>query len=230
MSRGIFITGTDTGAGKTVISGLLGRYLAEKGYNVITQKWVQTGDIQDVDRHLGLMKISRPRIKDCLSRVCPYNFKFAASAHLAACLERKKIAPDKIKRSFQYLSRRFDVVIVEGTGGALVPFSRKGLIIDIVKELHLPAIIVAANKLGAINHTLLTVEALRKRRITVAGIIFNNIDQNADERVLTDNIKIIRTLSGEKVLGILPYRETDECLYRQFVPIGRKILSRWIPG
>lgn len=230
MSRGIFVTGTDTGAGKTIITGLLGRYLAGRGYNVITQKWVQSGDIQDVDRHLALMKRSPAQIKNCLPWVCPYKFRFAASAHLAARLERKRIAPDKIKRSFQCLSRRFDFVIVEGTGGALVPFSSKGLIIDIVKELDLPALIVAANKLGAINHTLLTIESLRKRSIAVAGIIFNNIDKNADERILADNVKIIRKLSREKVLGILPYLEDDERLYQQFVTIGRKMRSQWIPG
>lgn len=150
-ARGIFITGTDTGIGKTVCCGLLARYLADRGHRVITQKWVQTGNKDfslDTNLHLKLMKRRKKEIKDYLSYVAPYTFKFAASPHLAASLEKKKVQVAKIKQSFKVLAQRFDFVIVEGIGGALVPLNRKKLLLDLVKELNLPLLIVAGNKLG----------------------------------------------------------------------------------
>ncbi len=102
--RSVFITGTDTEIGKTVVTGLFGRYLLEKGYDVITQKWIQSGcgDFpEDVDSHLKLMGLKRSQLAADISRVCPYVFKFPASAHLAANLEKKKINTEKIKDSFR---------------------------------------------------------------------------------------------------------------------------------
>lgn len=229
MMKGIFITGTDTGIGKTVVAGVLGRYLSDRGYNVITQKWIETGSKgrpADVDAHLKLMKKRREEIKDYLPYVSPYAFRFASSPHLAAKLERKRIEPEVIKRSYRFLSERFDTVIVEGTGGALVPFSRKKLVIDIAKELNLVILIVAGNKLGAINHTLLTIEAMKKRNMKIAGIIFNNLSSKSEGIILKDNTRIIKALTGEAILGILPRLRDKELLYKAFIPIGKRILSR----
>lgn len=149
-------------------------------------------------------------------------FKTPCSPHLASRLEKRRVDPLKIIKSFKALSAKFDFVIVEGTGGVLVPFSQKGLIIDIAKKAGLPAIIVSRNKLGAINHTLLTIEALRSRGIKIIGIIFNNLNKQ-DQRILEDNPRIIKALSGERVLGVLPKLGDREKLYRHFLPIGKKI-------
>lgn len=225
--KGIFVTGTDTGVGKTIITGLLGRYLSNRGYNVITQKWVQTGTrgfSSDVDLHLKLMNRQRGDIKDYLSYVSPYIFSFASSPHLAANLEGKRIRLERLKESFRLLSERFDFVIVEGAGGLLVPFDKKTLLVNIVEELNLPLLIVAANKLGAINHTLLTIEAVKKRNIKIIGIIFNNQLKKVNKIILKDNPRIIRTLTGEKILGILPCLEDTALLYKAFIPIGKNIL------
>lgn len=206
--RGIFVTGTDTGVGKTVVTGLLARHLLDKGFNVITQKWIQTGSRgfpEDISTHLKLMNKRRNSIKDYFSYVAPYNFKFASSPHLAAGLEGERISADKIKNSFKFLKNRFDFVIVEGIGGALVPYNKKRLIIDIAKELKLPVLIVVENKLGAINHTLLTVEAVRKRGMKILGIVFNNRYKKTDKTISNDNIRIIKKLTGERILGVLPW-------------------------
>jgi dethiobiotin synthetase len=226
--QAVFVTGTDTEVGKTVVSGLLGRFLLEKKYKAITQKWVQTGTkglSQDIDRHLALMGIKKKDMVDFLPAMAPYSFKFAASPHLAAACEKKAIRADKIKRSFKVLSGNFDFVIVEGTGGVLVPFDKKRLLIDIAAELRLPALIVARNKLGAINHTLLTIEALKRRGLTIIGIIFNNLSKTANKVILRDNLRIIEALGAERILGNLPCCHDRERLYKNFVPIGRKILS-----
>lgn len=227
--RGILITGTDTGVGKTIISGLLGRYLEKSGYKVITQKWVQTGSkgcCCDIDLHLKLMNRQRKQIKPYLSYVSPYTFGFGCSPHLAASLERRKINPERIKESFRFLSQRFDFVVVEGIGGALVPFDRNSLLIDIAAELDLAVLIVVANKLGAINHTLLTIEAIKKRKIKIAGIIFNNKQKKENKLILDDNVRIIKALTKERVLGTLRWIEDKKRLYQEFIPIGKKTLAQ----
>jgi len=226
--KGIFIAGTDTGVGKTIVAGLLARFLKQQGVKVVTQKWIQTGSkkySQDLDLHLKLMKTNRNSLKFFLPWMCPYIFKLLASPHLAAACENKVIRGDKIKASYKGLAKNFDFVIVEGIGGATVPFSPKKLVIDLAKDLKLPVLIVVSNKLGAINHTLLTIEALRRRKIKILGLIFNNIDAKCKKQIIIDNPKIIKSLSGEKILGTLPWLENKEQLYKKFIPIGRKINS-----
>jgi dethiobiotin synthetase len=210
--------------GKTVVTGLLARYLLDKGFRTITQKWIQTGTatLEDVAVHWELMNKKGVDIKKLLPFIAPYTFKLPASPHLAAEAEDRKIAPRKITDSFKTLAKDFDFVIVEGVGGLLVPFDRKKLVIDIAKELALPVIIVAKNRLGAINHTLLTIEALKTRRMKILGIIFN-ADENTNEAVLRDNPVIIEELTAEKILGSLPCFKDRDLLHKAFIPIGDSI-------
>lgn len=224
--NGIFVTGTDTGAGKTIVSGCLAGYLSARGCRVITQKWIQTGCASDfpldIRIHLKLMGVKLERMKKYLVYISPYRFKTACSPHLSAKMENKKIAVNKIIDSFELLSKQFEFVIVEGIGGALVPFSREHLVIDIVKELNLPVLIVAANKLGAINHTLLTVEALNSRKIKILGIVFNNI-KGESRYILKDNPRIIKELTKEEIFGVLPWQDSYEKIYKRFIPLGERI-------
>jgi len=226
--KAIFITGTDTGVGKSVVSGLLGRYLLDRGYRVITQKWIETGTrgfSKDIGLHLRLMRRKISDIKEYLPYVSPYAFRFASSPHLATALEKKRIDTNKIKKSFRVLEKLFDFVIVEGVGGALVPLNKKKLVIDIAKELSLPVLIVVGNRLGAINHTLLTIEAVKKRGMKIEGIIFNNRYIKSNKVILKDNIEIIRSITGEKVLGVLPPVKDKSRLYGAVIPAAKRILK-----
>ena len=226
--KSVFITGTDTGIGKTVVTGLLARYLNEYKVKVITQKWIQTGSrftAEDIVFHLELMGKKSSDIKKYLPFVCPYIFKFASSPHLAAKLEKASINTGKIKNAFKILRKNFDVVIVEGLGGVLVPINKDKLVIDIACDLKLPAIVVAGNKLGAINHTFLTIEALKKRNIKIIGIIFNNISKTGNKIILEDNPKIVKKVSRENILGTLPYSKDKNILYKNFLPISKKIFK-----
>ena len=224
--KALFVAGTDTGIGKTVVTGCLARYLSECGYNVMTQKWIQTGCdstfASDIRAHLKLMGRDIDDVREYLPHLAPYIFRAAASPHFAAGKEGKVIDVNRIVKSFKFLSERFDFVVVEGIGGTLVPFNRKRLVIDIVKELDLPVLVVAGNRLGAINHTLLTVESLASRKIKVPGIVFNDL-KGGDRDILEDNVKIIGTLTGKRVFGVLPRQDSYMKLYKRFVPIGKKI-------
>lgn len=223
--RGIFVTGTDTGVGKSVVTGLLAKYLRKKGFKVITQKWIQTGSkiTTDINLHLKIMGLSKDAVREQLGLVCPYIFKFPASPHLAARAEKRRIDLARIKESFTLLSSQFDFVIVEGIGGTLVPVNEKHLVIDIARELNLPVLVVAQNKLGAINQTLMTVEALKMRKMKILGILFNN-RRGQDGLILKDNQNIIRRITGEKMLGALSWSKDLNLLYRQFLPAARKII------
>ncbi len=222
----LFIAGTDTGVGKTVVTGCLARYLTKKGYNVITQKWVQTGCnsnlSSDIKLHLKIMGRRISQIKPYLAYISPYVFRMPASAHLASRLEDERIDKNKIIRCFSVLSGAFDFVLVEGLGGVLVPFNNKELVVDIVRALDLPVLIVAGNKLGAVNHTLLTIEALKARKIKILGLVFNNLREE-NKQILEDNPRIVGALSKERVFGVLTRERIPQKLYERFAPIGKKI-------
>ena len=224
--KGIFIAGTDTGVGKTIITGLLAKYLCDAGHNVITQKWIQTGSpgfkSSDVMAHLRIAGFDRKKTQKYSDLMLPYVFKTPCSPHLASCIEKREINRVKIIKSFRQLSRDFDFVLVEGVGGTLVPYNKKDLVVDIAARLKLPVLIVAQNKLGAINHTLLTIEALKKRKIRILGLIFNDI-RNEKRRILEDNPRIVKALTKEKLFGVLPREKRLKKLYAKFLPMGKRL-------
>jgi dethiobiotin synthetase len=217
--KAIFVAGTDTGVGKTLVAGLLAGYFIGKGKSVVTQKWVATGKADDIKTHWKIMGFVP---KESREVILPYTFKLAASPHLAAGYNRKHIDKEKIRKSFLILLQRHDVVVVEGTGGLLVPIDTKSLLIDIVKDLKLPVLLVSHNKIGAINHTLLSIEALKRRSIPVIGLVFNNLSKTK-KIILEDNQRIIREISGIPVLGALPRSNNVNILRSRFKTIGDKI-------
>ena len=233
--KAIFVAGTDTGVGKTIVTGLLARYFTEKGYTAITQKWIQTGssdNSSDIQTHLKIMGQGRNFAWDYLPQVSPYIFKTPCSPHLAASLEKKSISEVYIKRCFKQLDKKFDFVIVEGLGGVLVPFNNKRFVIDIAKDLDLDVLLVAENKLGAINHTLLTIEALTARKMRILGVVFNNC-LGQSRKVLEDNPRIVRALSRQQILGVLPWMGSDDdtrLLYKKFIPIGKRVSKELLNG
>lgn len=235
MKKSIFICGTDTGVGKTAVAGLLARYLLDKGHKVVTQKWVQTGyvkDRTDLDAHLRFMGKTWVDFEPHRPSMAPYIFKFPASPHLSAREEGAAVDIKKIEKELERLSTYFDFIVIEGTGGLLVPLTQKTLAIDIVRRLNIPVLLVAANRLGSINHTLLSIEALNARKIKNLGVIFNDISNREDEAVLKDNPEIIKIFSDCAVLGRLRRSTSTKELRRQFAPIGDKIRIKqgWMTG
>lgn len=229
--KAVFITGTDTGIGKTIVTGMLAQYLLEKGLSVITQKWIQTGCEgfpEDIETHLRLMNKPKSYMEQYLPLIVPYSFKLPASAHLAAQVEGVSIDPLRIEQGYYQLCKEFDFVIVEGIGGALVPYNEKSFLIDIAKQLNLPILVVAQNKLGCINHATLTIEAIRRRGLHIAGIVFNGCSEETDQLILKDNPRIISKLTGEMVLGELPWSMDCDVLRKAFIPIGDRLYQQLI--
>ena len=227
----LFITGTDTGIGKTLVTGLLAGYFHRRGWRVITQKWVQTGctgQSEDIARHYALGNFTA---EEAFSpSVNPYCFALPASPHLAAEQAGCTVDPEVIARAYGELAERFELVLVEGVGGALTPLTRTMRTADLVAQLAIPALIVAGNQLGCINHTLLTIEALRGRGIHLLGVVFNRLAESTDDpAILRDNPRVVAALGGVPVLGELPFLAHPGDGEQYIAPIGEALLrSSWV--
>jgi dethiobiotin synthetase len=171
----IFITGIDTDSGKTIATGLLARYLHKNNKSVITQKLVQTGCekiSEDILVHRKFMGVELNE-DDKKGLTCPYIFTYPASPHLSARLEQKTINIDIIDEATFKLSKKYDNVLLEGAGGIYVPLTDDLTTIDYIETRNYPIILVSSAKLGSINHTLLTLDAIKNRDLDVIGIIYN---------------------------------------------------------
>ena len=216
-----FITGTGTGIGKTFVTALLARAFVHRGLSTGVQKWVSTGsremaeDLEFIGQNVPEL-FTQSVFSACLHSV--YCLEFPASPHLAAEKEDVAISPDVIKRAFLGLKGRFDILMVEGAGGIMVPVTRKVMLVDIVQDIGLPVLVVAASGLGTINHTLLTLEVLGQRHIPCIGVVLNSqgLDPAFEEHpdIVADNARVIEEFSGVKVLGSLPRVEKfDEAAF-----------------
>ena len=206
----VFITGTDTGVGKTVVCAGLAAAFKKRSIDVGIMKPIATG----VKRHKGrfissdvefLMKASKAN--DPHSLVNPYCIDLPLAPHIAFKLRKKNISIKKIKECINELIDRHELLLIEGIGGLLVPISRDYLVIDLIRDLDIPLVIVSRNGLGTINHTLLTVRQAEEAGINILGVIFNRTTQDKRDISKKTNPGIIRKLANVDVLGELPYAE-----------------------
>ncbi|MEN8143201.1 MAG: dethiobiotin synthase [Thermodesulfobacteriota bacterium] len=227
--KSIFITATDTGVGKTTVCGLLLRFLLEHSIKAGYQKWASTGDRENpADLESCLQTAGLKVDPTILELQVPYRFDFPASPHLSAELENREIDPEKIISAYQTMSADHEVLIVEGVGGLLVPLTRDLLLADLLAQLQIPTIIVARSGLGTLNHTLLTIESLRSRKIPLGGVIFTD-GEDDNETLVVDNMKTIAKIGQVEVLGRLPYYPNLQDLFKSFTPVGEKILKQINP-
>ena len=219
-NRSIFITATDTDVGKTMVSGLLLQFLTNRSINCGYQKWASSGSAEspaDLESCLQIAKISPD--PELLDLQVPYRFDFPGSPHLAAELAGEEIDPERIIGAYRQMCDRYEFLIVEGVGGLLVPLRRDLLLADLLVRLQIPTLIVARSGLGTLNHTLLTIEALRSRQIAIAGVVFTD-GKNDDEILVEDNIRTIAEIGQVKILGRLPFCRERQKLSESFTPIG----------
>lgn len=189
-----FISGIDTDAGKSYVTGFLARQYMNEGVNVITQKLIQTGNVgysEDIDLHRKLMDMGMTEA-DKAGLTMPQIFSYPASPHLAARLDGKSIDFDKIDEATRELSEQFDVVLLEGAGGLMVPLTEDLLTIDYVKERDYPVILVTSGKLGSINHTLLSLEAIKARGLKLHAVAYNLYPTVVDKTIQNDTMMFIQ--------------------------------------
>lgn len=190
----VFITGTDTGVGKTRVTCLLVKALREDGRDAVGYKPVSAGDRDD-----ATLLAEASGLED-LDAINPVSYQTAVAPYVAGMLESRPLDPADLVAGFRALAAKHELVLVEGAGGWEVPLAPNYRISDLASELALPVIVVAANKIGALNHILLTVNAIKARGLTCAGVILNELEDELDTAKIT-NKGVVEDLTGVPLLG-----------------------------
>jgi dethiobiotin synthetase len=199
---GLFITGTDTGVGKTLIAAALARFLTGRGMKVGVMKPVETGvaDPSQLGPDGQLLQWASGS-QSPLDHITPYRLQAPLSPAQAAELEKVRIEPSRIFATAHHLAEQHDFMIIEGAGGLMVPLRGGVLISDLVRELRYPLLVVSRPYLGTINHTLLTIFAARAMELPLAGFVLNNMPADPDE-VAADAPHALASLASADLLGV----------------------------
>jgi dethiobiotin synthetase len=200
---GVFVTGTDTGVGKTATAAALGLAARSRGRDAVPLKPAQTGwdgeVVGDADFVQAVLGTAEPP-----EAVCPYRLRAPLAPAVAAALEGIRLDPRRVRERYEDLRTRHDLVVVEGAGGLLVPFSEGVDMAGLAALLDLPLVIVARAGLGTLNHTLLTLEAAHRRGLSVLGVVLAGMPAEPDAAELTNPGALAR-LSPVPLLGVLPH-------------------------
>ncbi|MEW6419767.1 MAG: dethiobiotin synthase [Nitrospirota bacterium] len=225
MAKGFFITGTDTGVGKTVIVSALVKSIGLLGYSVCGMKPIETGCIRAKskeqrakskvkDRSLipsdGMFLKEMAGMDDSMDLVTPITFENPLAPMVASEIEGIPVDIDKIQKAYKKLSKNYDVVIVEGIGGLLVPIKKDYFVLDLARDFGLPLIVVSRPGLGTLNHTMLTVNYAINEGLDVAGIIINYSRPPEYSLAEETNIEVISKISPIPVIGSFHYLQNFE--------------------
>jgi dethiobiotin synthetase len=227
--KGLFITGTDTGVGKTIVSAGILTLLRSRGINACYFKPALTGaeringelfpeDTELVKAIAGLDEKNE--------NITPFIFERAASPHFAARLENRPIKKNSLLQAFQKLQEKYEFILAEGCGGIAVPLNDEGyLIADFIRDSGLPCIITARAGLGTLNHTLLTVEFARQFGIAVKGIILNGFTGTDIEK---DNLNSIEKLTNLPILGTIPWMGENFSIRKNKKAFMELFVKNWL--
>ncbi len=209
MGKGVFVTGTDTGVGKTVVTACLVSILAERGLDVGVMKPVETGcrkrNHRLVPRDATFLKAVSGS-SDPLSLINPYRFSKPLAPLIAAKIDHKKIELEKIFSAYEKLREKHDILFVEGAGGLLVPLVEKLTNLDLILELNLSILVVVGSKLGAVNHALLTLNWAKENRVKILGVFINQFSPGSRKSLVEKtNPGLIRSFTEVPILGNVPY-------------------------
>ncbi len=244
--RGVFVTGTDTGVGKTVAASVLAAWAHASGRDVGVMKPIATGaNDRDASGEL-ISDDARLLAQACGSReafawITPACFKEPLAPLTAARRASKTISLRLIRRAFSFIASRHSTVIVEGVGGLLVPITERLMVVDLARSLGLPIVIVARTRLGTLNHTLMTLACARAARLTIAGVICVQSEPAGkdpmDRVAQKTNPQLIRRLGKVPLLGVLPYDPAAHsadptrrvaALRRLSRHLDTRVLARWL--
>ena len=228
---GLFVTGTDTGVGKTHVASLIARQLSSTGVRVGVYKPVCSGAILDANGRVRWDDIDRLReavrghwsdsdLSD--DAICPQRFLAPLAPPLAARAEGRLVDVGQLRRGADWWTGRAEILIVEGAGGLLSPVSATDTVADVARDIGYPLIVVARCGLGTINHSLLTVDAARQRGLCVVGIVLNQARADDDLTLWADNAAEIEARRGVPVFGVVSWQSADG-LQRD----GQTVTIRW---
>jgi len=205
--RGLFVTGTDTGVGKTFVACALARGLRTAGIDVGVMKPIETGVPPTGPEDARALQ-SAAGVEDPLELICPVRFALPASPEAAAQAEKRSVSRADLRKAFEFLSRRHEFMLVEGAGGLLVPLDPHHDMADLARELDLPLLVVARARLGTVNHTRLTLEVAEARGLQVFGVVISHssVDETEGER---RNLDGLRSRLGTRLVLELPHRPAD---------------------
>ena len=230
----LFISGIDTDIGKTYATGMIAKALMQQGIKVITQKLVQTGVVinpdtsdmniaDDIITHRQLMNLPLQPC-DLDFTTCPYRYEKPASPHLSAALAEDILNPNLITAATKALQADYEVVLLEGAGGLMVPITEQLLTLDYIAAQGYPIVLVTSGRLGSINHTLLSLEAIKIRGLEVHSVIYNHIHDNAaqtDAEIANSTVAFLQNYLAENYPNTnwlsLPVQDDDSCNNADFI-------------
>lgn len=208
VTHGFFITGTDTGVGKTHVTCHLAKTLIAQGRSVGLYKPVCSGAVnrghgfwiwEDLERLAETLSPTLPR-----DWICPQKFRAPLAPPAAAEREGSSVHSGLLRSGLSCWLGQVEVLLVEGVGGWLSPIATGETVADLARDLNFPVLIVAANRLGMINHTLLTLESVKNLQLPVRGIVVNSIQEQDDESCL-ENVGLLRQMTDVPIWGPLPW-------------------------
>ncbi len=209
---GLFITGTSTGVGKTIVTGAIARWLRADGRKVAVCKPVATGCVR---RREGLVSEDAEYLAHCadtphpLDLICPVRYAEPLAPAVAAERAGQPVDFEAIARSLRIMTAGADVLLVEGVGGILVPLDGKHTVLDLAQWLNCRTVVVTDAKLGTINHTLLTLRALREAEVPIAGVVVNRYPSGTPGLAEETNPRAIEKFGKTPILSIVPEDKID---------------------
>lgn len=210
MDKGIFITGTDTGVGKTIVASILASYLKSIGHDVGVMKPVHTGCRLIRSSPMGhdtRLLMLAAGVQDPPEMITPYCFRQPLAPWPASQIEGVKIRTSVLLRAYRELCRRHPFLIVEGVGGLAVPITAHMTVLDLARLFKLPLLVVTRPGLGTLNHTQLTIEYARLGKVPVKGIVINETERKKSGLVERTNSALLAMHCKTPVLGRIPFIE-----------------------
>lgn len=207
MSHTIFVTATDTGVGKTVTTAALAMTLHQLGHSVGVMKPIETGVVRGRSSDAGLLK-QAAHVTDSLDLVRPYAFHLPIAPLDAARAERRTIKIQTILGAYRKLQAQHNLLLIEGVGGVHVPLTPMMDVLDLIEKLKAPVLVVGRAGLGGVNHALLTLNALRARKIPIIALVLNRTTPAKTamaRRQECSTVELLRESTGVPVIGPLPH-------------------------
>jgi dethiobiotin synthetase len=199
--NGLFVTGTDTGVGKTVVTGGIVAALRARGYDVGVAKPLQSGALADDPAGDAMLLREWTGVPETPAEIAPYSFAAVLAPSVAAQLEGRSVALADAVDAVQTVAANHDAIVVEGAGGLIVPLGPGWTVADLAVALSLPVLVVARARLGTVNHTTLTIRVLRSYGLVPVGVLLNGTQDESSQR----NAQLIEQLAEVSVLGQTPF-------------------------